>query len=222
MYVSCKAFNEKREIKDFSSLGRLLKEGDLITSQGNLKQELKIFMGGAFFKEQIKTDDEVFPWVFSTFDLDRDDERIDPAGWDLKNYQKNPVILWAHDSRIPAIGLSRETSVKERVLGGNIIFNNKEIDPFGWGIGQRVAARVIRAGSVGFMVQKVEIIEESGEPSLIFRNQELLEFSICNIPSNPQALNRDFPPPETLEPVPEETVSSFWKGIIRQSGGIQK
>jgi hypothetical protein len=200
MYVNCRALDHPREIKDFGTLGKLLKEGDLLTSKGVLKQELKIFMGGAFFKEQLKTDDEIFPWVFSTFDLDRDDERIDPSGWDLKNYQKNPVILWAHDSRIPAIGMSKETGVKDRILGGNIIFNSKEMDPFGWGIGQRVAANVIRAGSVGFMVQKVEVTEESGEPSLIFRNQELLEFSICNIPSNPQPLHQEFFSLRTLLP----------------------
>ena len=80
---------------------------------------------------------------------------------------------------------------------------------------------MIRAGSVGFQVHKVEITEESGEPSLIFREQELLEFSICNIPSNPYALNRDFPPPELLESQPEEAVSSFWKVIVKQTGGNQ-
>ena len=109
--------------------------------------------------------------------------------------------------------------MKDRVLGGNIVFNDKEIDPFGWGIGRRVAAGVIRAGSVGFLVREVEIAEVAGESTLIFRSQELLEFSICNIPSNPMALNRDSPPPEELSPESEETVPSFWKGIIKTNGG---
>ncbi|MDA3957460.1 peptidase [Oceanispirochaeta sp.] len=219
MYVKCAALEKTEQVCDLKSLGELLKKGNLLTSKGEARQEIRVYMGGAFFKGLTGGEEEVFPWVFSTFDLDRDDERIDPMGWDLKNYQKNPVILWAHDSRIPAIGFSKETQVRDRVLGGNIVFNPKEMDPFGWGIGQRVAARVIRAGSVGFLIQKIEITEESGEPSLIFRNQELLEFSICNIPSNPQALNRDFPPPEYLQTLPEETHNSFWKGIIKQSGG---
>ncbi|OQY31021.1 MAG: hypothetical protein B6241_14950 [Spirochaetaceae bacterium 4572_59] len=64
----------------------------------------------------------------------------------------------------------------------------------------------------------MEIIEEKGEPTLIFREQELLEFSICNIPSNPYALNRDYPPPELLDPEPEEAVPSFWKGLVKQTG----
>ncbi len=217
MYVSCKAIDDRipREIRSLSTLGSLLKEGDLITPRGELRQELKIFMGGAFFKTPPSPDAELFPWVFSTFDLDRDEERIDPEGWELRNYLKNPVILWAHDSTIPAIGIAEDTAVSERVLGGNIRFNDKDTDPFGWGIGRRVAAGVIRAGSVGFMVNKVEIVEEDDEPTLIFREQELLEFSICNIPSNPRALNRDFPPPEILVPHAEEPAGSFWKGIIR-------
>jgi hypothetical protein len=82
--------------------------------------------------------------------------------------------------RIPAIGYSEKVCVKDGSLGGNIIFNEKEVDPFGWGIGMRVARGVIRAGSVGFMVQRVELSEEGGDESLIFRNQELLEFSVCN------------------------------------------
>jgi hypothetical protein len=29
-------------------------------------------------------------WTFSTFDLDRFSERIDPAGWDYRRYMDNP------------------------------------------------------------------------------------------------------------------------------------
>ncbi len=209
MFVNCKALERGIEIKDFTYLARLLKEGDLITPSGDLKEELKISMGGAFFGEK-DLEGPVFPWIFSTFDLDRDEEKIDPAGWDLKNYLKNPVILWAHDSRIPAIGVSRDTAVRNGVLGGNISFNSRETDPFGWGIGQRVADGVIRAGSVGFMVNKVEILDSADGTGLIFREQELLEFSICNIPSNPYALNLQR---DKVHSIPE--VSSFWSGLIR-------
>ncbi|QEN06815.1 peptidase [Oceanispirochaeta crateris] len=219
MFIDCKALETGKEIRNFNALAQIFKEGDLVSPKGVLKEEFKVFMGGAFFRKSNDPKEELFPWVFSTFDLDRDDERIDPAGWDLKHYLKNPVILWAHDSRIPAIGFSQDTAVKDRILGGNILFNSQEIDPFGWGIGRRVAAGVIRAGSVGFMVREVEIAEVDGESTLIFRSQELLEFSICNIPSNPMALNRDFIPPEELSLVSEETIPSFWKGIIKSHGG---
>ena len=54
-------------------------------------------------------------------------------------------------------------------------------------------AGVIRAGSVGFRAIEIEIpSKEDGKDgtSLIFRKQELLEFSICNVPANPFALSK--------------------------------
>ncbi|GHU39099.1 hypothetical protein FACS1894190_02340 [Spirochaetia bacterium] len=132
-----------------------------------------------------------FPWTFSTFDLDRFDERVDPAGWELEQYKQNPVVQWAHRYDIPAIGVSSNIGTDEKGLNGHIIFNQKEFDPFGWSIGERVKAGVLRAGSVGFRVLEIELPEKEAQAdgtSLIFRKQELLEFSICNVPANPFAL----------------------------------
>jgi HK97 family phage prohead protease len=132
-------------------------------------------------------------WTFSTFDLDRFDERIDPAGWDFKRYLENPVIQWAHRYDIPAIGKAEGIYADEKGLHGSVIFNSKDYDPFGWAIGQRVKAGVIRAGSVGFRVIEIEIPDRETAKdgtTLIFRKQELLEFSICNVPANPFALTK--------------------------------
>jgi HK97 family phage prohead protease len=132
-----------------------------------------------------------FEWTLSTYDLDRYGERIDPLGWDFKRYLQNPVIEWAHRYEIPAIGKIEGLTVDEKGLHGAVIFNSKEIDPFGWAIGERVKAGVIRAGSVGFRPVEIEIpsaADSKDGTSLIFRKQELLEFSICNVPANPFAL----------------------------------
>jgi HK97 family phage prohead protease len=133
-----------------------------------------------------------FPWTLSTYDLDRFGERIDPAGWDFKRYMDNPVVEWAHRWDIPAIGKAEGLYADEKGLHGSIVFNGKEYDPFGWGIGERVKAGVIRSGSVGFRPVEIEIPEKSkGDGTmLIFRKQELLEFSICNVPANPFALSK--------------------------------
>jgi HK97 family phage prohead protease len=135
-------------------------------------------------------------WTFSTFDLDRFSERIDPAGWDYKRYMDNPVVEWAHRYDIPAIGRADGLYTDDKGLHGVVIFNGKDYDPFGWSIGERVKAGVIRAGSVGFRVIEIELPDKdrSGTSypqdgtTLIFRKQELLEFSICNVPANPFAL----------------------------------
>jgi HK97 family phage prohead protease len=132
-------------------------------------------------------------WTFSTFDLDRYDERIDPEGWDFKRYLDNPVIEWAHRYDIPAIGKAEGIYADEKGLHGSIVFNDKDYDLFGWGIGQRAKHGVIRAGSVGFRPLEIELpskAEGKDGTSLIFRKQELLEFSICNVPANPWALSK--------------------------------
>ncbi|AEF80521.1 HK97 family phage prohead protease [Leadbettera azotonutricia] len=155
------------------------------------------------------------PWVFSSFDLDRMGERIDPSGWDFSCYLKNPVIQWAHCFDIPAIGRAENIVADEKGLRGIIIFNGKEFDPFGWGIGERVKAGVIRAGSVGFRPIEIEIpSKKDGEDgtSLIFRKQELLEFSVCNVPANPYALATA----RHKEISNRKSSSDFWGGFIQK------
>jgi HK97 family phage prohead protease len=134
-----------------------------------------------------------FAWTLSTFDLDRFGERIDPQGWDFKRYMNNPIVEWAHRYDIPAIGKIEGLVVDDNGLHGLVFFNDKSFDSFGWSIGQRVKAGVIRAGSVGFRALEIEIPSKEDSQdgtSLIFRKQELLEFSICNVPANPYALSK--------------------------------
>jgi len=154
-------------------------------------------------------------WTLSTFDLDRFGERIDPHGWDFSQYCKNPIVEWSHRYDIPAIGRIEGLTVNDEGLHGLVIFNDKSFDTFGWSIGERVRAGVIRAGSVGFRVMEIEIPSKEDSKdgtTLIFRKQELLEFSICNVPANPFALVK------TIETAKAETQELshpvFWGGLI--------
>jgi HK97 family phage prohead protease len=167
--------------------------------------------------EQLTMNDG-FPWVLSTFDLDRYAERIDPAGWDFSQYMKNPVVEWAHRYDIPAIGKIENLTIDDKGLHGLVYFNSKEYDPFGWSIGERVKAGVIRAGSVGFRVMEIEIPSKENNldgTSLIFRKQELLEFSICNVPANPFALAKSNEAAKT-ETTQKLNHPHFWGGLINQ------
>ena len=163
-----------------------------------------------------------FPWTLSTFDLDRFGERIDPQGWDFNRYMENPVVEWSHRYDIPAIGKIEELTIDDEGLHGLVYFNDKSFDAFGWSIGQRVKAGVIRAGSVGFRVIEIEIpSKETAKDgtSFIFRKQELLEFSICNVPANPWALIKPDALVRSIEAVKTETTQGtkflpFWGNII--------
>jgi HK97 family phage prohead protease len=177
-------------------------------AKGKLAEDVEIVaalaLGG-------KSGENAAGWTFSTFDLDRFSERIDPAGWDFSHYLKNPVVQWAHCYDIPAIGKAEGLYADEKGLHGQVVFNGKEYDPFGWAIGERVKAGVIRAGSVGFRVLEIEIPgkdEKEDGTALIFRKQELLEFSVCNVPANPFALRKEWE---------QKSHTPFWGNFI---GGI--
>jgi HK97 family phage prohead protease len=161
---------------------------------------------------------EGFPWTLSTYDLDRYGERIDPHGWDFKRFMDNPVVEWAHLYHVPAIGKIEGLIIDDVGLHGLVFFNDKSYDPFAWSIEQRIKAGVIRAGSVGFRPLEIEIpSKEEGRDgtSLIFRKQELLEFSICNVPANPYALTSEkrIERKEKSEEVGENT-ALYWAGLI--------
>jgi HK97 family phage prohead protease len=162
--------------------------------------------------------DHGIKWTFSTFDLDRYCERIDPAGWDFKRYMDNPVVEWSHRYDIPAIGRADSLCADEKGLHGLVIFNSRDYDPFGWAIGERVKAGVIKAGSVGFRPIEIEVPNKETAKdgtSLIFRKQELLEFSICNVPANPWALAKALAFNKVDDRKQERELSPFWGNVIK-------
>ena len=174
-------------------------------------------------EELAMSNEKGYPWTLSTFDLDRFGERVDPAGWDFKRYLNNPIVEWAHRYDIPAIGKIEGLAADGDGLHGVVVFNDKEYDQFGWSIGQRVKAGVIRAGSVGFRVLEIEIPSKDDSKdgtSLIFRKQELLEFSICNVPANPYALTKTMSNEElTINNDNGSIATPFWGGLINNLEG---
>ena len=135
-------------------------------------------------------------FVMSDFNLNRLGMKIDPAGWELENYQANPVLLWNHDSDIPAIGNMNNVRIDGNKLVGRPVFVDKEIDEFAWSIGQKVDNGILTSGSVGFITLKVEVEEKEDKlPVVISKEQELYEFSIVNIPALVSAVKHSVKPP---------------------------
>jgi len=156
---------------------------DHTDEDGNVNEEVLIFKDA---KLGFETDKSI-GWTLSDDSIDRDKERFDSSGWNLKEFKKNPVLQWSHDSTIPAIGKVINPKVKENRLVGKIEFD--ATDAFAQKIERKVRAGYISAGSVGFFPTQVEIPEDDkSDLQLIYRKQELREFSICNVPANPNAL----------------------------------
>jgi len=124
--------------------------------------------------------------VISTAARDRDKDTLAPEGWDLSNYKKNPVVLWAHDHHTPPIAQAPRTFVSDGKLISFPEFVDEEIYPFGAMIGKMVNGGWLKAASVGFNPKTWVFNEE--EQGYDFDSQELLEFSIVCVGSNPEAL----------------------------------
>jgi len=155
-----------------------------IDDEGNVKKEIIIF------RDIIckVADDGAISWVMSDYSVDSDLERVDPAGWDLKTFKKNPLVLWSHDYMRPAIGKIESPKVKDGQLIGRVRFSSKEVDPFAAMIEGKVREGIVNSGSVGFKSRKIEIVDDPKVTEiLIHRKQELYEFSIVNVPANANA-----------------------------------
>ena len=134
--------------------------------------------------------DRVLEFIGSTETQDRDGEVIKADGWDLKNYKKNPVFMWAHRYDQPPIGKATSVKAKDGKLTFKIEFADKDTYEFADTIYRLYKGGFMSATSVGFMPDTDAIEEGDGEkaPRRTYTKQELLELSAVPVPSNPDAL----------------------------------
>lgn len=143
------------------------------------------------------------PFIISSEKKDAHGTVLSIDGWDLKRYNKNPIVGYQHDvygddlfkSPNPdsVIGIGK-VYVEDKMLIGEIKFEPPEINPVAEKIFRKVLHGSLRATSVGFLpIEKGKYVdnEESGG-TYYYGRRELLEFSIVNIPSNPDAVRREF------------------------------
>ena len=126
------------------------------------------------------------------------------SGWDLKRYEKNPVVFYAHrsysDNPDMLIGTS-EVRVDGNQLIAVVRFESAEINSVAEKVWQKIQAGTLRMASIGANPRKGHWGDEKmGEDRdlIYFDEQELLEWSIVPIGSNPEALKRES---QTLEEI---------------------
>jgi len=127
-------------------------------------------------------------FVLSDDTVDRYGDIIVASGWVLTNFKRNPIALFAHDSRF-AIG----TWTNIRIEGGKLIARlmlaargtSARIDE----LISLVEQGILRAVSVGFRPLESEPIDPK-QPygGQRYTKQELLETSLVSVPANPAAL----------------------------------
>lgn len=141
-------------------------------------------MDKLFVKAELERKDKKLVAVASTSVEDRHGEVVDINGWDVKNFKKNPVLLWGHDHSLPAIGYAKnlkkdmtfepvfhdKTDLAKAVKAlyeGYVDDEGNEIPP------------ILNSFSVGFRA-----LDMDGNK---YTKQELLEISAVNVPANPEA-----------------------------------
>lgn len=123
--------------------------------------------------------------IVSTDDVDRHGEIVDIDGIDLKNYENNPVVMWAHDYSIPPIAKTLEIKKvkkgKKKLLVAVMEFATT-ISDLAREVYNLYKGGFLHTFSIGF-IPNYDKIEGNR-----YLESELLEYSAVPIPANPFAL----------------------------------
>jgi hypothetical protein len=156
-----------------------MKNDDLKQFSADLATTLKTAVEGhADFIAKVKAsgDDRTFEVVMSTSDEDRQGDALDQSGWDLKYFDMNPVLLWAHNYQGFPIGIITDIEIR-----GNEAVATGKFAPAGVNPEADLACalyqeKILRAVSPGY------IQNDDG-------TRELLEVSFCPVPAGRYALS---------------------------------
>ena len=144
----------------------------------------KIFNLTSTFKTQAQDDGSVMiRGMASTADFDRAGDSISVEAWQkggLKNFEKNPIILFNHDYDKP---IGRATGLKAGPNGLELECKISKSAPAN--VAELVKDGVLGAFSVGFRVKDADYIKETD--GLMIKDAELFEVSVVSVPCNQSA-----------------------------------
>lgn len=145
-------------------------------------------------------DDAKFPrakYVISSMDIDREGDSMLPEGClaTLDEYRTNAVVLWDHQSDMPAIA----NSVGPAGEFGIEIKRGSHIEAWAWFHKLTKESRdhalmakynVIKGTSIGFLPNEGERLPQAGrrKGGHLFTDWTLTEWSLTNVPMNPKAI----------------------------------
>jgi len=144
----------------------------------------KIFNLTSTFKSLEAEDGSVMiRGMASTADFDRAGDTISAEAWQkggLKNFEKNPIILFNHDYDKP---IGRATGMKAGPDGLELECKISKSAPAN--VAELVKDGVLGAFSVGFRVKDADYIKETD--GLMIKDAELFEVSVVSVPCNQAA-----------------------------------
>ena len=127
-------------------------------------------------------------FVASNAEVDRHGDTVSLDGWRLDEYRLNPVVLWAHDYRQPAIGVTEDVWNDGRALLARIQFAPtafaKEVE----GLYRQGYQRGVSVGFRPVRFEERRDLRSGAFLGIQFLEQELLEISAVPVPANSRAL----------------------------------
>ncbi len=121
--------------------------------------------------------------------MDRTKERIDPKGWKLENYKKNPVVLFnhGHDSTFGTLPIGKTMAIEPRDDGlyAKVKISDSKTEKIS-AIRDLIEEGILKTFSVGFNPTKFEKGVDPDET--VLSDNELIELSIVPIPAHQDAL----------------------------------
>ncbi len=126
-------------------------------------------------------------FVASTDTIDRFGEVVDQATWKTAEYDRNPVILWGHNSRDLHIGKGNARLVNGQ-LEIVITFASEAANPLAEQVWRGVCEGIVKAVSVGFYPGRTEREQRNGRTVSVLYDCTLIEVSVVSIGANQDAL----------------------------------
>lgn len=156
-------------------------------------------------------------FVISDETRDRHGTIIPLKNWKLDRFNANGIVGYQHEvyggmgasnpDQVLGVG---EAFIEDGKLIGRVKFEPAEINPLAEKILQKIMHGSLKSTSVGFREltrgkwgEKDEA-RDGATPTYYFGDVELLEFSIVNIPSNPNALRRELEADGQMKDADEE------------------
>lgn len=140
------------------------------------------------YKAGLQSSEDVWEFVMSDPTKDSYGDIVEPS-WQLKQFKRNPIALWMHQSSVP-IGTWDKVRVEGDKLVGRLQLaarGTSELIDTLWSL---VEQRIIRAVSVGFRPGKAEPLDpENPWDGYRLSDNLLLECSLVTVGANPNALN---------------------------------
>lgn len=139
----------------------------------------------------------------STKDIDRVGDIVDPDAWTkggLKNYTKNPIILFNHDYNKP---IGKGTKFQVTKDGLEITAEISKADPY---IAKLIEDGVLSTFSIGFKVKDADYMKETG--GLLIKDVELFEVSVVSVPANQAATF------EVVKSYSQDEFDTYKKGLL--------